>query len=436
MMRRLLSLAAAITLLLTLTLTAGAASELPQLHCEAALVVAPETGFVLYSKNDLAKRSPSSLVKIMTALVVLENVDDLTASVTVSAQAVANLKGLATSSLKEGEVMTVTNLLYCLLLNSGADAANALAEYTAGSIPDFVTMMNTRAAELGMTDTQFANPHGGDDASQYTTAADLAKLAVAAMKNQQLKDIVEIQYKRIPKTNKTNVDRYYFSNNALVISSTERRKTEDYYYKYADGLMTGYSAAAGYNLLASSKKDGLTLVTVVLGATRNETTKEKYSYTDAIALMNWGYGNFKLAQLLTKLEPVTEAPVTLSSTTDSVTLVAPDAYTAIIPADVEPAAMSREVTVDSPLEAPLTKGEAVGEIVFSYNGLEYGRSPLVSQSEIERSFLLFALARISGFLVGPWLYASVGGLLFLGGLYAYLTVRMNRRRKSGGKYRG
>ena len=135
MMRRLISLAAAITLLLTLTLTAGAASELPQLHSEAALVVAPETGFVLYSKNDLAKRAPSSLVKIMTALVVLENADDLSASVTVSSDAVANLKGLATSSLKEGEVMTVTNLLYCLLLNSGADAANALAEYTAGSIP-------------------------------------------------------------------------------------------------------------------------------------------------------------------------------------------------------------------------------------------------------------------------------------------------------------
>jgi len=436
MMRRLFCLAAALILLLTLTLTAGAASELPQLHCEAALVVAPETGFVLYSKNDLVKRSPSSLVKVMTALVVLENADDLSAEVTVSAEAVANLKGLATSSLKEGEVMTVTNLLYCLLLNSGADAANALAEYTAGSIPDFVALMNARAVALGMTDTQFANPHGGDDASQYSTAADLAKLAVAAMKNQQFRDIVEIQYKRIPKTNKTNVDRYYFSNNALVISSAERRKTEDYYYRYADGLMTGYSAAAGYNLLASSKKDGLTLITVVLGAARDETTKEKYSYTDAIALMNWSYGNFKLAQLLTKLEPITEAPVTLSSTTDSVTLVAPEAYTAIIPADVEPAAMSREVTVESPLEAPLTKGEAVGEIVFSYNGLEYGRSPLVSQSEIERSFLLFTLARISGFLVGPWLYISVGGLLILGGLYTYLTVRMNRRRKRGGKYRG
>ncbi|HWP80750.1 MAG TPA: D-alanyl-D-alanine carboxypeptidase family protein [Candidatus Acidoferrum sp.] len=428
--------AAALVLLLTLTLTAGAASELPQLHCEAALVVAPETGFVLYSKNDLSKRSPSSLVKIMTALVVLENADDLSAEVTVSAEAVANLKGLATSSLKEGEVMTVTNLLYCLLLNSGADAANALAEYTAGSISDFVAMMNGRAAQLGMADTQFANPHGGDDAAQYTTAADLAKLAVAAMKNQQLRDIVEVQYKRIPKTNKTSTDRYYFSNNALVISSTERRKTEDYYYRYADGLMTGYSTAAGYNVLASSEKDGLTLVTVVLGATRDETTKEKYSYTDAIALMNWGYGNFKLAQLLTKLEPVAEAPVTLSSTTDSVILVAPEAYTAIIPADVEPAAMSREVTVAQPLEAPVAKGEAVGTVIFSYGGLEYGRSPLVSQSEIERSFLLFALARISGFLVGPWLYVSVGGLLILGGLYAFLTVRLNRRRGRGGRYRG
>ncbi len=435
-MKRLISLAAALAMLLTLTLTAGAASELPQLHCEAALVVAPETGYILYSKNDLAKRSPSSLVKIMTALVVLENTDDLSAEVTVSAEAVANLKGLATSSLKEGEVMTVTDLLYCLLLNSGADAANALAEYTAGSIPDFVAMMNKRAEELGMSGTRITNPHGGDDVSQYTTAADLAKLAVAAMKNQQLSDIVKIQYKRISKTNKTSGDRYYFSNNALVISSSERRKLEDYYCRYATGLMTGYSAGAGYNVLASSTKEGLTLITIVLGATRDETTKEKYSYTDAIALMNWGYGNFKLAQLLTKLEPVTEAPVTLSSTTDSVTLVSPDAYTAIIPSDVDPSAMSREVTVESPLEAPIAKGETVGEIVFSYDGLEYGRSPLVSQSEIERSFLLFALARISGFLVGPWLYASVGGLLLLGGLYAFLTVRLNRRRKSGGKYRG
>ena len=427
-MKRFWCVLSAVVLLFNFTLPAGAASQVPTLHCEAALVIAPDTGYVLFSKNDFVRRSPSSLVKIMTALVAIENIPDLSVEITVSATAVSNLSGLATSSLKEGEVMTALNLLYCLLLNSGADAANALAEHTAGSVTAFVDLMNKRALQLGMTDTQFINPHGKDDNAQYTTAFDLAKLAVAALKNQQLSDIVKVQYKRIPRTNKTTSDRYYFSNNALIISSAERRSVEDYYYRYATGLMTGYSTEANYNIMASATRDGLFLITIVLGATRDEATRDKHHYTDAVDLMMWVYENFKMAKLMNKLEPVGEAPVTLSSTTDVVTLVSPEEFTSIIPSDTDPSELTRTVTAAGPLEAPVAKGEIVGEVAFSYGDHTYGTGVLVSQSEVDRSFLLFALSRITNFVFGPWVYNTVAILLIGFMSYAVFTIRFNKRR--------
>ena len=425
-----------ITLLLTVgivmallcPLSASALADIPTLDAPSILLLHLDSDTVIYSKNAHLQRAPSSLVKIMTAMVALEHTPNLEVDLTVSETAVANLTGLATAGLRAGEIMSAENLLYCLLLPSAGDAANALAESVAGDVDSFVALMNQKAQELGMTNTNFTNPHGRDDERQLTTASDMAILARHAFRNQTIVTICNTQYKRIPKTNLSSGDRYYFSNNALVISSAERRKTEDYYYSPAVGMMTGTSNAAGYNMMAIASKGDFRLLCIVLGASRDADSGEKRHYTDAIALFKWGYDNLSYTTLLKGLEPVHEVDVALSNAKDAMTLVAQEEYRAVIPSDLKPAELSRSFVLEEQLEAPVKKGDVLGRVIFSHDGIEYGSCLLVAQSDADRSAILFALDRISLFMQGRWFKITAFTVLVLAALYALLAYQVNSRR--------
>ena len=291
-----------------------------------------------------------------------------------------------------------------------------------------------------MKNTHFVNPHGRDDDLQYTTASDMAKLSRSVMKNQTLSDMVSMQYKRIAATNLTG-DRYYFSNNALVVSSADRRRNEDYYYRHAGGLMTGSSAAAGYNLAAHAEKGGFELITVLLGAPRESADGKKQHYTDAIALMNWAYENLQYTLVLGAQQPVCEVEVTLSSAKDSVALVAEQDIYAVVPAGVKTEELHRMWDLPESVEAPVDKGEVLGEAVISYDGARYVTFPLVAQSAVERSLLLLALHRIAAFFSGKvlrvlLLLAVLAGIGYLA-LLAYVNKKRaeRRRRKKQKRYR-
>ncbi|NLT58468.1 MAG: D-alanyl-D-alanine carboxypeptidase [Clostridiales bacterium] len=427
--KRIASLLLILALALALpSLRVLALEPVPALNGSAVLLLHPETGTVIYARDADRPRAPSSLVKLMTALIAVEALPDLSRELTVSKEALANLSGLATAGLKAGEVLTVEQLLYCLLLPSAGDAALVLAEAVAGDEASFVARMNQRAEALGMAGTHYVNPHGRDHDLQYTTAADLAVLARQVMKNETLRTICATQYKRIAKTNLTT-DRYYFSNNALIISSTDRRKLEDYYYAPARGLMTGYSAAAGYNLVATAKKGGLELICVVLGASKDEASGNKRHYTDAVSLFTWCYGNLQYAELLKPLDPVCEVTVQLSNTRDAMTLVAPQGCWALIPADVAPAEMARSFELQQDIEAPIARGEVLGRVTFSHADIPYASCLLAAQSAAERSPLLFVIDRIGNFFSGRWARLVLFTTVVLVVLYLGLTILLNRRRR-------
>ena len=150
----------------------AAASDAPATNAEAALLISPDTGLVLYEKNADERRYPASTTKIMTALLVLENVDDLSATVTAQASDFETLEADSSSAgIKEGETVTIENLLYGLMLPSGNECAYMLARYVSGDYQSFVDLMNQRAAELGCTGTHFVNPCGLHDDDHYTTGA-------------------------------------------------------------------------------------------------------------------------------------------------------------------------------------------------------------------------------------------------------------------------
>ena len=225
--------------------------SLPNVSAQSAILLEPTNELVIYEKNADTRLPMASTTKIMTAIVALEHAAP-SATVTVSPLAV----GIEGSSvyLYAGEQLSLEHLLYALLLESANDAAVAIAIAIAGSIDAFADLMNQKAAELGLRDTHFTNPHGLDHEDHYTTAADLAKIAAYCMENELFRTIVSTQRISIP-LNDTEGARLLLNHNRLLRS-----------YDGTIGLKTGYTKRSGRCLVSAVKRDGMTLICVTLNA--------------------------------------------------------------------------------------------------------------------------------------------------------------------------
>ena len=221
------------------------------MSAQNAIVMDAQTGRIFYEHNAHEKKSIASTTKIMTAIVVLENckLDDI---VTVSYKA-ATTEG-SSMYLKPNEKITVENLLYGLMLNSGNDAATALAEHTSGSIEKFALLMNKKAKEIGMNNSSFANPHGLDNESHYSTAYDMALLTKYAMENDKFREIVGTKKKIIKEH---GIEKYkYLTNHNKLLSK----------YEWCKGVKTGFTKKSGRCLASYAEKNGVKLITITLNA--------------------------------------------------------------------------------------------------------------------------------------------------------------------------
>ena len=225
---------------------------------EGAGVFNMDTKEVKFNKNIFERLYPASTTKVLTAYIILKrcNMSDI---VTVSKEAANPAESSSVCGLKEGDQISVMDLLYGLLLESGNDAAIALAEHCSGSVEAFADLMNQTAAKLGATQSNFVNPSGYPDENHYTTAYDLSLIAKYCMQNSVFRSIVSEQSCTINSTNKSDVRKYSNTNDLINPSSK-------YYLKECVGIKTGYTAQAKNCLIAASKKDNLELITVVLGA--------------------------------------------------------------------------------------------------------------------------------------------------------------------------
>ena len=220
-----------------------------KVSAKAAALYNTENGSFLFTKNENERLSMASTTKIMTAIVTIENLD-LDRIVAVDDRAI----GIEGSSiyLKQGEEISVRALLYALMLRSANDAAAALAYEISGSTEDFALLMNEKAAELGLSDTNFENPHGLDSENHYTTAHDLAIISAYAMSNQTFREIVS-------------------SRKALIESSAEKRMLINHkkmlsYYDGCIGIKTGYTKKSGRSLASAAERDGATLICITINA--------------------------------------------------------------------------------------------------------------------------------------------------------------------------
>ena len=241
--------------------TALAAAQWPSdvsVQAEGAILMDADTGTVLWGQNIHNEYFPASITKVMTALLVIENCN-LDETVTFSHNAVYNVEsGSSNAGINEGDTMSVRDCLYALLLKSANESANALAEHVAGTTEAFADMMNARARELGCTNTHFANPSGLNNPEHYTSPYDMALIARAAFSNPTFQEIDSTTYYKLP-ANSTNQDGL-----TIYPGHKMMRKSSPYYYPGIIGGKTGYTTLAGNTLITCAEKNGLKLITIIL----------------------------------------------------------------------------------------------------------------------------------------------------------------------------
>lgn len=358
--------------------------SVPNISSPSAILMDLNTGKILYEKNIDQKMYPASLTKVMTAVIVLENCD-LNDIATVSYDAVMSLSsGYVTANLQIGEELTVEQLLYVLMVGSSNDAAIVLAEHVSGSVEEFAKLMNEKAEEIGCTSTHFVNPNGAHDEDHYSTAHDLALIAKYAMKNKDFRTIVSTTSYKLPATNKYDKeDRLFTTTNALLMVNNNTR-ADNYYYKYATGIKTGFTTPAGNCLIASANKGDLELMTVVLGAGENSQGLSG-RYIDTINLFEYGYDNYTLREVI-KAGGVVQTTNISNATRDTKKLdavVANDVSVLIKKSDKDNALLP-EVHLNDNLKAPIKKGDVIGSVKYTVEGIEYTED-LVANNDVKKS---------------------------------------------------
>ncbi len=325
----------------------------PHHTAHAAILYERSTNTVLFGHNIHQRRAPASLTKIMTAIVAVENgvLNDI---VTVSANAAAT-RG-SSANLYAGQQIRLIDLLYGLLLNSGNDAAVAIAEHIAGSVEAFAEMMNERAREMGLQNTQFRNPHGLDEPGHYSTAFDLALLTDAAMNYPQIAEIIAT------KEYQWNETLYWRNTNRLL-----------WQMQGAEGVKTGTTGQAGNCLIAAVSDDGMQLVSVVLGSSDR--------WADSERILNYGFSQFHRLTLVEKGEVVAEVP--LPTGMGPLIAVARSPLAVVVPSD-EPFDIEFRTVLDN-VRPPVRRGEKVGHLEVTFKSGDSGFTlPLIAGHDIAR----------------------------------------------------
>ncbi len=264
-----------VSILLAKPAALAASAACPDPQGQAALLMDSNSGRILYDKNSQQRVPPASVTKIMTALLSIEN-GNLDEVVVVSENAASTPE--CSIYLQPGEKLSRRELLYACMLHSANDAAVALAESVSANTEDFVTLMNQRAAELGMKDTHFCNPHGLHNQEHYSTAYDLSLLCRTALQNNVFRDLVQTQNIVIPGPPDSAEQRSLWNQNRLL-----------YRYSGALGVKTGYTREAGNCVAGAAQKDKMLLIAVSL----NSPTV----YDDLIQMLDYGFANYQMAEL-------------------------------------------------------------------------------------------------------------------------------------------
>lgn len=411
--------------------------------CETALLLELNSGTVVYAKNAESMVYPASLTKIMTCMVTLEYASkDLDKMVTVSDTALA---GIAEAGgdvrLQAGERLTLRDLLYYLMVNSTNEAGNVIAEYVAGDIPSFVSLMNKTARDLGCTGTRFANTHGLHESGHYTTARDLSIITRKALTYELFREITNTAEYTVPATNLSD-EKKLTTTNYLILNDGNRYLADNgnyytYYLEEASGIKTGYTSAAGRCVISRANDGNMDLLCIIMGAeTRmmSDGSARYDNFVEAKKLFNYGFSNFAYAKVATAgMAPMFSVDVQYAKDKRGVVLIPSADVSCLLPKeyDKDKVTTSYELNDAKGLVAPLEKGQKVGTLYMYYDGKVVGTTELETLTAVEEKGVDKALAELIGKdtpdeeksllqkLLGYW-YVPIVAIV---GLFLLLIVR-------------
>ncbi|HJB25907.1 MAG TPA: D-alanyl-D-alanine carboxypeptidase [Firmicutes bacterium] len=420
------------------TLGAAAASDQPdeEILAHSALLINTDTGKVVYSKNTQDKMYPASITKIMTAVLLLESVQDLdNTTATATSEDMEDLygTGASTADIRIGETLTMRDYLHAMLIPSGNEAANIVANALGPGIPAFVEKMNAKAQELGMKNTHYVNPHGMFDEQQYTTAEDIAILAQYAMKIDTFREAVsQIRY-TLPATD-------YADERLLVTTNMMMEPGTVYYRDYITGIKTGSLPEAGKCVVSTASQDGYNYLCVILGAPTEDANGESYDYNmafyDTVHLYDWAFENFANLTMLDPDTPINEAKVKYGKDQDFVHVAPQEKFTALLPSYVTEDDVQKIIHLpEEPLAAPIQAGDVVGSVELKLKDETIGEVSLVAKETVERSKWLYYTDMFQQALGSIWAKIILIIIVLLIAIYIIYAVLVNQKNKKYKKIR-
>ncbi|MBR4892748.1 MAG: D-alanyl-D-alanine carboxypeptidase [Clostridia bacterium] len=350
--------------------------DISNLESGSIIMMDQATGKVLYEKNADFKCEIASVTKIMTALLLMEEIDKGNIKYTdmITTSEYAESMGGSQLFLKVGEQMSVDDMLKGLMINSGNDAAVAIAEHVSGSEEAFVERMNVRAKELGMNNTMFRNSNGLPEDNQYSTARDVALMSRELMKNHP--DIKKY----------TTIWMDSLRGGELLLSNTNKLMSPapTIGYQGATGLKTGYTDSALHCLSATAERDKVGLVTVILGAQNSD-----LRFDEAKILFDYGFKNFTFKEMINKGDVIKTIPV-IKGNKETVNAVAKNDC-AIFDIKNVKGEFTTEIDIAESIKAPFEKGHKLGVMRVKKGDTVMGEVELVSDSKVNKRNLLHIL---------------------------------------------
>ena len=337
------------------------------LESTSAILIEQSTGQILYAHNEHEKLRPASVTKIMTILLIMEALDTGTITLESMIPCSENAAGMGGSQiwLDPRETLSVHDMLKAICVVSANDCTVAMAEYLAGSEEAFVQKMNERAKELGMNDTTFKNCHGIDEDGHITSSHDISLMSRELMKN----------HSQVTKYTTIWMDSLRDGDSELVNTNKLVRN-----YEGCTGLKTGSTSLAKYNLSATATRNDLSLIAVVMKA---ETTKLRFE--EAQKLLNYGFSNYGYKKFANKNDVLKEVEVTKGVEESLRCIYAQDAGALVKKGEENN--VIQEVNIKENVQAPIYKGDKIGEVTYSLNGEKIQKVDIIAEKDIKKSTL-------------------------------------------------
>lgn len=365
-------------MLILLSPNISSSEEVFDIDAKAALLMDFNTGEIIYEKNPHERLAPASISKIMVLLITMESIEEGKISLDDKVVISSNASSMGGSQvfLEEGEVQIVDDLIRAISLRSANDASVALAEHISESESAFLELMNKRAKELGMENTNFANTTGLPDDNHYTTAYDIAMMSRELMKYPKMQDWLTLWMAEMKVSKDKDVVQGLVNTNRLIKD-----------YEGANGIKTGSTQEAGYCLSGSAKRGNLQLISVVLGCENS-----KVRFEESKRLLDYGFENYNSVTIGKKGDIVAKIKVNKGSEEFTNVVLGSDSFV-LLPKGLS-SNVEKEINVPESIDAPIEVGEDIGELILQIDGKTIDKVNLVCERKIERANVLDMIKKI------------------------------------------